>query len=101
MRQSKGCVILVAIRWFPDMKMTECFYFQSVKIYKSLNNNNNGNDNDDDNNNNDNRIIIENDDIINIIISSFSCDNLYLAKLTGKNKNLEAENIFVVIFDTC
>ena len=67
----------------------------------SLNNNNNGNDNDDDNNNNDNRIIIENDDIINIIISSFSCDNLYLAKLTGKNKNLEAENIFVVIFDTC
>ena len=67
----------------------------------SLNNNNNGNDNDDDNNNNDNRIIIENDDIINIIISSFSCDNLYLAKLTEKNKNLEVENIFVVIFDTC
>ena len=68
----------------------------------SLNNNNNGNDNDDDNNNNnDNRIIIENDDIINIIISSFSCDNLYLAKLTEKNKNLEVENIFVVMFDTC
>ena len=85
------------------MKMTECFYFQSVKIYKSLNNNNNDNDNDDDNNNNndDNRIIIENDDIIIIIISSFSGDNLYLAKLTGKNKNLEVENIFVVIFDTC
>ena len=67
----------------------------------SLNNNNNGNDNDDDNNNNDNRIITENDDIINIIISSFSCDNLYRAKLTEKNKNLEVENIFVVIFDTC
>ena len=67
----------------------------------SLNNNNNGNDNDDDNNNNDNRIIIENEDIINIIISSFSCDNLYLVKLTEKNKNLEVENIFVVIFDTC
>ena len=45
--------------------------------------------------------MIENDDIIIIIISSFSCDNLYLAKLTGKNKNLEVENIFVVIFDTC
>ena len=69
----------------------------------SLNNNNNDNDNDDDNNNynNDKRIIIENYDIIIIIISSFSCDNLYLAKLTGKNKNLEVENIFVVIFDTC
>ena len=38
--------------------------------------------------------------IIVIILSSFSCDNLYLAKLTGKNKSLEVENIFVVIFDT-
>ena len=39
--------------------------------------------------------------IILIVISSFSCDNLYLAKLTGKNKNLGVENIIVVIFDTC
>ena len=72
MWQSKGCIILVAIRWFSDIKIIMMMI-----------------------------IIIENDDIINIIISSFSCDNLYLAKLTGKNKNLEVENIFVVIFDTC